>query len=126
MEGMLKDITLSTTTMENYRKKVEVRAVQGPLHPSHSLLPHSLQAEKGSIELSVRVLTMSHWPFRSSVVPTVVPTAAESAFIAFRTFYLEEYSGRSLTLQPQLVGEGTWNECGNQSLSLSLAHRDWE
>lgn len=85
LEGMFNDIRQSTDTMERFRA-------------------HCAQEERdplGGVELTVQVLTTGFWPTHAVSVcsfPPVVQRCVES----FTAFYLNQYSGRMLTFQPNM------------------------
>ncbi|CAH1781618.1 unnamed protein product [Owenia fusiformis] len=85
LEGMFKDMTVSNTTMEEF--KTHVTSASTNLH---------------GVDLFVRVLTTGFWPTQSAMPSCNVPAAATNAFDAFKRFYLGKHSGRQLTLQPNL------------------------
>uniref|UniRef100_X2AMG5 Cullin family profile domain-containing protein n=1 Tax=Capitella teleta TaxID=283909 RepID=X2AMG5_CAPTE len=84
LEGMFKDMTVSNTTMEEFKSHVQNATVN--LH---------------GVDLLVRVLTTGFWPFQSASSKCNVPLAPRMAFEAFKKFYLGKHSGRQLSLQPQ-------------------------
>ncbi|XP_003737732.1 cullin-3 [Galendromus occidentalis] len=85
LEGMFKDISLSNTMHDDFKKHVASNNVQ--LH---------------GVELSVRVLTTGFWPTQTLNSKCNIPFAAMQAFEGFKKFYLNKHTGRQLTLQPQL------------------------
>ncbi|XP_065202116.1 cullin-3-B [Planococcus citri] len=84
LEGMFKDMTVSNSINEEFKDHVT-----------------SLNVNLYSVDLNVRVLTTGFWPTQSATKCNI-PIAPNSAFEAFRRFYLGKHSGRQLTLQPQL------------------------
>lgn len=62
-----------------------------------------LQNGLGGVDLSVRVLTTGFWPTATTNSPCILPQIVSDAFAVFQKFYLSQYSGRQLTLQPHLV-----------------------
>lgn len=85
LEGMFKDMTVSNTTMEEFKT-----------HTQHS------GTNLHGVDLFVRVLTTGFWPTQSATPACSIPTSPRMAFDAFRRFYLGKHSGRQLSLQPQL------------------------
>jgi len=84
LEGMFKDMTVSGTTMEEFRSHVTASNVN-----------------LNGVDLFVRVLTTGFWP--SSAQPKCnIPSPPSTAFEAFKRFYLGKHSGRVITLQPQM------------------------
>ncbi|KAG1663118.1 Cullin-3 [Nymphon striatum] len=88
LEGMFKDMTVSNTTMEEFKNS------------NNSQNTHNNVS--GGVDLFVRVLTTGFWPTQSSTPKCTIPRAPLHAFEIFRSFYLGKHSGRQLTLQPQL------------------------
>ncbi|XP_064614961.1 cullin-3-like [Liolophura sinensis] len=85
LEGMFKDMTVSNTTMEEFKNHIQQSETN--LH---------------GVDLFVRVLTTGFWPTQSATPQCSIPHAPRMAFETFRRFYLAKHSGRQLTLQPQL------------------------
>ncbi|XP_055954698.1 cullin-3-like [Patella vulgata] len=85
LEGMFKDMTVSNTINDEFKSFVQ-----------------QAQVNLSGVDLTVRVLTTGFWPTQSATPRCSIPTAAQTAFEAFRRFYLAKHSGRQLTLQPQL------------------------
>ncbi|ESO98941.1 hypothetical protein LOTGIDRAFT_231265 [Lottia gigantea] len=85
LEGMFKDMTVSNTINEEFK-----------------LFVQQAQVNLSGVDLTVRVLTTGFWPTQSATPRSSIPSAAQTAFEAFRRFYLAKHSGRQLTLQPQL------------------------
>ncbi|KAF7991879.1 hypothetical protein HCN44_010680 [Aphidius gifuensis] len=85
LEGMFKDITVSNTTMDEFKDHVMASGIN-----------------LRGVDLSVRVLTTGFWPTQSATPKCSMPSSAREAFDCFRRFYLAKHSGRQLTLQPQL------------------------
>lgn len=86
LEGMFKDMTVSNTTMEEfktYTATVDSKTLAG-------------------VDLFVRVLTTGFWPTPTQAPKCNLPQPAQDAFECFRRFYLGKHNGRQLTLQPQL------------------------
>jgi len=85
LEGMFKDMTLSNTTMDEFKT-------------------HTQQSKINlyGVDLFVRVLTTGFWPTQSSTPKCNIPQAPRMAFDIFRRFYLGKHSGRQLTLQSHL------------------------
>uniref|UniRef100_H2ZJ76 Cullin family profile domain-containing protein n=1 Tax=Ciona savignyi TaxID=51511 RepID=H2ZJ76_CIOSA len=82
LEGMFKDMHVSATTNEDFKKHVQSSA-------------NSLQG----VDLTVQVLTTGCWPTQASTPTCNLPAAPRHAFDVFRRFYLGKHSGRQLTLQ---------------------------
>jgi len=85
LEGMFKDMTVSGTTMEEFRSHVTASNVN-----------------LSGVDLFVRVLTTGFWPTQSATPKCNIPHPPATAFEAFKRFYLGKHSGRIVTLQPQL------------------------
>jgi len=84
LEGMFKDMTVSGTTMEEFRNHVTASTVN-----------------LNGVDLFVRVLTTGFWPTQAQPKCNI-PSPPSIAFEAFKRFYLGKHSGRVITLQPQL------------------------
>jgi len=82
LEGMFKDMTLSTSVNEEFKT-----------HLTQSRNLHG-------IDLSVRVLTTGFWPGQNAPPPINLSRVPKQAFDVFKNFYLAKHSGRILTLQP--------------------------
>ncbi|KAL3106907.1 hypothetical protein niasHT_010822 [Heterodera trifolii] len=76
IEGMFRDMELSSTIMNDYRSRSD-------------------------LDLSVRVLTSVFWPTNQAPMCTL-PQTAEQAFRHFEQFYLGKHNGRKITLNPGL------------------------
>uniref|UniRef100_T1KLS9 Cullin family profile domain-containing protein n=2 Tax=Tetranychus urticae TaxID=32264 RepID=T1KLS9_TETUR len=85
LEGMFRDITVSTTMMDEFKTHVQ-----------------SSRVNLAGVDLNVRILTTGFWPTQSTPSKCNIPLAPRNAFEAFKRFYLAKHSGRQLTLQPQL------------------------
>lgn len=85
LEGMFKDMTLSNTTMDEFKSHTQQNKIN--LY---------------GVDLFVRVLTTGFWPTQSSTPKCNIPQAPRMAFDIFRRFYLGKHSGRQLTLQSHL------------------------
>lgn len=85
LEGMFKDISVSNTTMEEFKNHVAINNIS-----------------LSGVDLHVRILTSGFWPTASTTAKCNIPTPARNSFDAFRQFYLAKHNGRQLTLQPQL------------------------
>jgi len=85
LEGMFKDMTVSGTTMEEFRNHVTASNVN-----------------LNGVDLFVRVLTTGFWPTQSATPKCNIPHPPSTAFDAFKRFYLGKHSGRIVTLQPQM------------------------
>ncbi|XP_014674354.1 PREDICTED: cullin-3-A-like [Priapulus caudatus] len=83
LEGMFKDMTVSNTTMDEFKSHAQTINLHG-------------------VDLYVRVLTTGFWPTQSSSPRCTIPAAPRHAFEIFKKFYLAKHSGRQLTLQLQL------------------------
>jgi len=81
LEGMFKDINLSTTLNEEFRN----RTFAGNL----------------KIDVTLKVLTTGYWPTQQPA-QIQLPTTAQAAFTEFKSFYLNKHSGRQLTLQANM------------------------
>ncbi|KAK0060948.1 cullin-3-B [Biomphalaria pfeifferi] len=84
LEGMFKDMALSTTIQEEFKRYCGEKSVN--LY---------------GVDLTVRVLTTGYWPTQTAT-PINIPAEPRAAFEAFRGFYLSKHSGRQLSLQPHL------------------------
>merc|ERR1719433_823580 len=82
LEGMFKDMTLSTSVNEEFKT-----------HLTQSRNLHG-------IDLSVRVLATGFWPGQNAPPPINLSRVPKQAFDVFKNFYLAKHSGRILTLQP--------------------------
>ncbi|XP_077580980.1 cullin-3-B-like [Stigmatopora nigra] len=87
LEGMFRDMTISNTTMDEFRRHV-----------------HVTSASLCGVDLTVRVLTTGYWPTQSATPRCTIPLAPQHAFEVFRRFYLAKHSGRQLTLQHHMGG----------------------
>uniref|UniRef100_A0A914HNV9 Cullin family profile domain-containing protein n=1 Tax=Globodera rostochiensis TaxID=31243 RepID=A0A914HNV9_GLORO len=76
IEGMFRDMELSSTIMNDYRSRTD-------------------------LDLAVRVLTSVFWPTNQAPMCTL-PQSAEQAFRHFEQFYLGKHNGRKITLNPGL------------------------
>ena len=85
LEGMFKDISVSNTTMDEFKSYVSINNIT-----------------LSGVDLSVRILTSGFWPTQNNTSKCNIPLAARNAFDSFRRFYLEKHNGRRLTLQSQL------------------------
>uniref|UniRef100_A0A674C0M1 Cullin 3 n=1 Tax=Salmo trutta TaxID=8032 RepID=A0A674C0M1_SALTR len=82
LEGMFRDMSISNTTMDEFRQHLQSTAVS-----------------LGGVDLTVRVLTTGYWPTQSATPKCNIPPSPRHAFEVFRRFYLAKHSGRQLTLQ---------------------------
>ncbi|XP_075877374.1 cullin-3-like isoform X2 [Nelusetta ayraudi] len=83
MEGMFRDMSISNTTMDEFRQHVQTTV--------ESLC---------GVDLTVRVLTTACWPTQSPTPTCNIPPAPSLAFEVFRRFYVTtKHSGRKITLQ---------------------------
>uniref|UniRef100_A0A674NZX0 Cullin 3b n=1 Tax=Takifugu rubripes TaxID=31033 RepID=A0A674NZX0_TAKRU len=82
LEGMFRDMTISNTTMDEFRQHLQTTGVS-----------------PGGVDLTVRVLTTGYWPTQSATPKCNIPHSPRHAFEVFRRFYLGKHSGRQLTLQ---------------------------
>ncbi|XP_077415938.1 cullin-3-like isoform X2 [Vanacampus margaritifer] len=87
LEGMFRDMTISNTTMDEFRRHV-----------------HVTSASLCGVDLTVRVLTTGYWPTQSATPRCTIPLSPQHAFEVFRRFYLAKHSGRQLTLQHHMGG----------------------
>lgn len=85
LEGMFKDISVSNTTMDEFK--------------AHVL---SNNINLSGVDLNVRILTTGFWPTQSNLTKCNIPAAPRIAFEAFKNFYLAKHNGRQLILQSQL------------------------
>ncbi|XP_061549374.1 cullin-3-B-like isoform X3 [Phycodurus eques] len=87
LEGMFRDMTISNTTMDEFRRHV-----------------HVTSASLCGVDLTVRVLTTGYWPTQSATPRCTIPLSPQHAFEVFKRFYLAKHSGRQLTLQHHMGG----------------------
>jgi len=87
LEGMFKDMQVSSTTNEEFKRHVIEKEV-----------------DMSGVDLGVTVLTTGCWPTNASTPTCNLPVVAGLAFSVFKQFYLDKHSGRQLTLQ---VNRGT-------------------
>ncbi|CDW52179.1 cullin 3 [Trichuris trichiura] len=85
IEGMFKDVQLSATFMKLYREERE----KGP-------------SSSSEVEISASILTTGFWPTTNPSPNCIIPRAVETTFEKLKTLYLNNHSGRSITLQPHL------------------------
>uniref|UniRef100_A0A3Q2PT93 Cullin 3 n=1 Tax=Fundulus heteroclitus TaxID=8078 RepID=A0A3Q2PT93_FUNHE len=85
LEGMFRDMSISNTTMDEFRQYIQSISVSG-------------------VDLTVRVLTTGYWPTQSATPKCTIPPAPRDAYEVFRRFYLAKHSGRQLTLQHHMGG----------------------
>lgn len=85
LEGMFKDISVSNTTMEEFKSHVQNNNIN-----------------LSGVDLSVRILTTGFWPTQSNQTKCNIPSSPRIAFEAFKKFYLAKHNGRQLVLQSQL------------------------
>ncbi|XP_046854312.1 cullin-3-A-like [Xenia sp. Carnegie-2017] len=88
LEGMFKDITLSNTTMDEFKQHIQSN--------------NSKNFDLRGVDLNVRILTTGFWPTQSAPQNCNIPAQTQQAFESFKRFYLSCHSGRQLTLQPQM------------------------
>ncbi|CAG07688.1 unnamed protein product [Tetraodon nigroviridis] len=82
LEGMFKDMSISTTTMEEFLSHIQT-------------VPISLSG----LNLTVKVLTSGVWPTQPQAPKCSIPSIPSTAFEVFRSFYLAKHNGRQLMLQ---------------------------
>ncbi|XP_063729790.1 cullin-3-A-like [Symsagittifera roscoffensis] len=80
LEGMFKDISVSTTLNESFKRSTYVANMMFDFH--------------------VKVLTSGNWPSSVQSSDCMMPPNLEQAFECFRNFYLSRHSGRKLIIQP--------------------------
>ncbi|TNN85660.1 Cullin-3 [Liparis tanakae] len=102
LEGMFRDMSISNTTMDEFRQHLQTTGVRctptrqhANTHAARNHGPVSL----GGVDLTVRVLTTGYWPTQSATPKCNIPPSPRHAFEVFRRFYLGKHSGRQLTLQ---------------------------
>jgi len=102
LEGMFKDMQISSSTNEEFKKYVLDKNVETPL------------------DITVQILTTGTWPSQATNPICNLPSLPTHAFNIFKTFYIEKHSGRQLNLQhnrgqadlnayfypPKTIGEG--------------------
>lgn len=84
LEGMLRDMTISDTTMDEFMQHMQTSA--------------SLRG----LDIKVSVLTSVYWPVQCINPRCNLPPVPRYAYEVFKQFYLAKHSGRQLTLQPHL------------------------
>lgn len=82
LEGMFKDMQVSSTTNEEFKRHVQDKSIQ-----------------MSGVDLTVQVLTTGCWPTQASTPSCNLPASAGLAFSVFKQFYLDKHSGRQLSLQ---------------------------
>uniref|UniRef100_A0A8C5DG41 Cullin-3-like n=1 Tax=Gouania willdenowi TaxID=441366 RepID=A0A8C5DG41_GOUWI len=70
LEGMFRDMSISNTTMDEFRQHTQSTSVSG-------------------VDLTVRVLTTGYWPTQSATPKCSIPPAPRHAFEVFRRYYIE-------------------------------------
>ena len=85
LEGMLKDILISNTIMNDFRRSTAQKPPNLP-----------------SIDLSVRILKTSLWSIPSVGNHCNLPQIVNDIYRSFQTFYLSIHTGRRLTLHAGL------------------------
>merc|ERR1711943_151818 len=80
MEGMFKDIELSSNLMNQFKQS-------------------EFSEKIGSIDLSVNVLTQTFWPSAATSIDCSVPPSLGDCLEIFKSFYQSKHSGRRLTWQ---------------------------
>ncbi|XP_058508668.1 cullin-3-like [Solea solea] len=83
LEGMLRDMSISKTTMDEFRQHIQTTSVSG-------------------VDLRVRVLTTVYWPIQSANPWCTIPPAPQRAFEVFRQFYISKHSRKQLSLHYHL------------------------
>ncbi|KAK6519855.1 Cullin-3 [Arthrobotrys conoides] len=90
MEGMFKDMNVSQDLTTEYKKHL------ANLH----------LANEPTIDLDIKVLTSTFWPWSSMSGETthtcIYPSELEKIRSSFQQFYLRRHNGRQLTWQPQM------------------------
>jgi cullin 3 len=81
---MFKDMAISDSIMADFKSIV--------VNPKE---------DQEDIDLSVRVLTTGFWPMLAAVSNCNIPHGPNTAFEAYKKFYLSKHSGRQLMLQSQ-------------------------
>ncbi|RDD40923.1 Cullin-3-B [Trichoplax sp. H2] len=84
LEGMFKDMSVSETVMEKFKKHLD---------SSQTTI---------NFDLNIRVLTAGFWPSQLSSNQCNIPTEISTCYDAFQSFYLGGHNGRKLVLQAQL------------------------
>ncbi|EPS42379.1 hypothetical protein H072_3615 [Dactylellina haptotyla CBS 200.50] len=89
MEGMFKDMNVSQDLTAEYKKHLA-----------------NLHSEEPTIDLDIKVLTSTFWPWSSMSGETthtcIYPSELEKVRASFQQFYLRRHNGRQLTWQPQM------------------------
>jgi len=80
LEGMFKDISLSSNLNEQFKRSAYVSSLQ--------------------FDFQVKVLTSGNWPQSQQNLDCIMPASLETAFECFRNYYLSRHSGRKLIIQP--------------------------
>eukprot|EP01135_Chromosphaera_perkinsii_P007936 Nk52_evm8s1073 gene=Nk52_evmTU8s1073 len=83
LEGMFKDMGLSSDCMEKYKKRLRDGKDSG--------------RGNSSIELNVKILTTGHWPLGSNSAKCLIPKELSHLCKDFENFYLGCHSGRRLS-----------------------------
>ena len=63
---------------------------------------HTPQEAAGGIDLTVTVLTHTHWPIPLTPVPCRLPEELTTTFDTFKAYYLKRFSGRRLQYNPTM------------------------
>ena len=93
LEGMFKDMGLSSTLHEEFRNYISQR-----------------DCDLQGVDLQVRVLTAVYWPITSAPGSGHLPINTAASFEIFKQFYNTKHANRRLALQPQL-GTADLNAC---------------
>lgn len=83
LEGMIRDMKLSSDAANEYRKKTASQPDQ-------------------NVDLAVTVCTASHWPMPLIPQPCILPVELQRAVDSFQAFYLGKHTGRKLLWRPDM------------------------
>ena len=117
MEGMFTDMRLSEDIMAAFRRTRADREVahrHGAVAACRVITPVGRILAPGeemgsfsqdappALDLTVTVLTHTHWPIALTIVPCRLPDEVVAAFDVFKAYYLQRYSGRKLQFHPNM------------------------
>lgn len=102
LEGMFKDISVSNTTVEDFRSHISQKRVSLLVVKKSTSFSCKFKINMHGIDLTVRVLTTGFWPTSTTNTQCNLPPIVREAYQCFHRFYLNKHSGRQLTLQASL------------------------